>query len=86
MSVIAINFETEKPEQREVGVGDCFLVGEQLIQLVETEMSYVLIDLGNAKILSLNINSVQHAINHVKKHYGEFEVVYSDQIELKVSR
>jgi hypothetical protein len=86
MSIININFEESAKARTEIEEGDCFLVDEQLIQIVELGNGYALIDLGEARILSTEINSIPHAINHVKKHYGEFEHIYSERLDITVKK
>lgn len=85
MSVITINHKYQ--EAHDITMGDIFLVDGQYIQLVEIdspEFKLGLLDVGDARMLSTSIKNIPHAINHVKKHYGEFELIPRSKVSVTI--
>jgi hypothetical protein len=46
-----------------------------------------LVEAENMKIVRSDLNAVQHAINHIQKHYGkDYTVIYPNEYELVIHK
>ncbi|MGP0689724.1 hypothetical protein ACW5UC_24580 [Priestia aryabhattai] len=81
-----IKIERSYPTAVLVEAGDIFYVEgtETYLQLLELGDKFALLDLSTSSITSSSINCEIHAINHVKKHYGEYELIKSSRVTFKI--
>lgn len=70
-----------------VEIGDIFHIEEtgtylQIIDLRNGKLG--LLDLSESEMESMNINHAVHAVNHVKKYYGEFKLIKNSQVSINI--
>lgn len=68
--------------------GDIFFVEENSIYFkllgYESESKFALYDLADDTIVAKELNHVTHAINHVRKHYGDFIIIPNDRVTIDI--
>lgn len=68
--------------REDITTGDVFVTKDYCFRLILLEENnYALLDIQNA-IVAKKVEHVAHAINWVKKHYGEFTIVANNDIEV----
>lgn len=84
-----INVEYKEQDNR-INTGDVFLVDEEYaLQLIsvgnEASVSYGLLNLNTFVFERLDLKAVPHAINWVKKYYGNFVIVKKDDVNITLT-
>lgn len=86
--MIRINHIEETAPVTLLEVGDILLTEDgTYLQFIEVDFSrYGLLNVEESTIATLEINHPKHALNHVSKHYGDFEIIKSDRVSLNIEK
>lgn len=76
----------KEPEDNRLESGDLIVAGNTNLWLVwyQEDQNYLLVDAESMDVVA-TVNHPAHAINHVKKHYGEFKFIKGDRITVEVN-
>lgn len=81
--MIKVNY-TEKKE-RGIEVGDIFVAGCSVyLQFVEIGDKFGLMDVEESRMVRHDLNHATHAINFIKREYGEFTVIQKERITIDI--
>lgn len=83
--MIKIFHEQDIEEVTKIEVGDIFHVDGYYLQLIKINTEkYGLLDLEDSSMFHSELNHINHAINTIKKHYGDFNLIKSSRISVTI--